>query len=77
MNAWNHMLKSHLDEFPRAYAMNAKQKHAYRKHERHYWGALRQAAGRWLRRAWDWWVAPSARDGQIQSGRRQFRSDLA
>jgi len=41
MNVWNHMMSSHLQEFPRAYALSAKQKRQYRQHQRRYWAILR------------------------------------
>lgn len=76
MNAWNHLLYNHLEEFPRAYALSAKQKYAYRQHEQRYWKALRVAAGRLMQRAWTFWVAQARCDQISDCKRRRFRVGL-
>lgn len=76
MRAYDHMLKSHLDAFPRAYALSAKQKLAYRQHQRRYWSSLRVAVGRLLQRLWEQWGAPARCDRLQLNFRRQVRTCL-
>ena len=76
MNAWNHLLNNHLEEFPRAYALSAKQKNAYRQHEQRYWKAMRVAAATALQRAWGFWGAQARCDQISECKRRQFRVGL-
>jgi hypothetical protein len=77
MKAFDHMLQSHLDAFPRAYALSAKQKQVYRQHQRRYWAALRNAVARQLQKLWTRWVAPARCDKLIERFRHQYRVHLA
>jgi len=77
MNVFDHMLESHLDAFPRAYAVSAKQKRAYRQHQRRYWAVLRTAAARVLQLLWGQWVAPARCDQLVQRIRHHHRAHLA
>lgn len=77
MNAFDHMLDSHLDAFPRVYALSAKQKRSYRQHQRRYWVALRNAVMRLAQGLWAKWVAPARCDQLVQRIRHQYRAHLA
>jgi hypothetical protein len=77
MNAWNHLLSNHLEDFPRAYALSAKQKSAYCQHEQRYWKALRLSAARVMQRVWAFWVAQARCDQISECKRRQYRVGLA
>lgn len=77
MQAYDHMLQTHLYELPRAYALSAKQKQAYRQHQRRYWTSLRVALGRFLQGVWSRWVAPARCDQLIERLRGERRMHLA
>jgi hypothetical protein len=73
MKTYDHLLSSHLEAFPRAYAKSAKQKTVHQQSHNTHWAALKTS----LQTAWAHWVEQSRCDRLSQDKRQRSRACLA